>query len=51
MGEGVNLSFQGLIVLTLDLEFGLQFLDEQFQAGDFAAQPLDVGVAGGRTSW
>jgi len=38
--------FEGLVVLALDLEFGLQFLDQQFQARDFSFQFLDVGGAG-----
>jgi hypothetical protein len=51
VGEGVNLEFEGLGVLALDLELGLEFFDEQLEAGDFASQLLDVGGAGGRTRW
>ena len=39
------MEFEGLIVLALDLQFGLQFFDEQFEARDFSAE--FVGVAGG----
>ena len=28
VGEGADLRFQSLIVLALDLQFGLEFLDE-----------------------
>src|SRR5258708_10920949 len=44
--QGCNVEFEGLVVLALDLEFGLQFLDQQFQARDFSFQFLDVGGAG-----
>ena len=46
MGEGVDLEFEGLVVLALELELGLEFFHEQFEAGDFAAQFLDVRGAG-----
>src|SRR5579871_4874369 len=34
--------FEGLIVLALDLQFGLEFFDKELQAGDFAAKFLHV---------
>ena len=42
-GEGADLGFQGLIVLALDLEFGLEFLYEEIEMGDLHAEFLDVG--------
>lgn len=36
--QRADLQFQRLIVLLLDLQFGLQFLDEQFEVRDFRAQ-------------
>ena len=32
------MSFEGGGILTLGFEFGLQFLDEKFEAKDFASQ-------------
>ena len=43
--------FEGLIVLALDLQFGLKFFDEQFQARDFGLEFLDVTAAGLRPIW
>ena len=40
-GEGADLGFQGLIVLALDLEFGLEFFYQHFEARDFDAELLD----------
>ena len=40
------MQFEGLVVLALDLEFGLEFFDQKFQARDFCFQFLDVGGAG-----
>jgi len=37
---------EGLVVLALDLEFGLEFFDEEFEARDFSFEFLDVGGAG-----
>lgn len=48
LGEGADVEFEGLVVLALDLQFGLQFLDEQFEARDFRAQFVDVGCGGSR---
>ena len=35
-----------MVVLALDLEFGLEFFDEKFEARDFGFEFLDVGGAG-----
>jgi len=35
--------FEGLVVLALDLEFGLEFFDEEFEASDFGAEFQGVG--------
>ena len=51
MGEGVDLLLEGLVVLALDLEFGLQLFDEELEAGDFATKFLHVGGARRRTRW
>ena len=40
------MEFKGLVVLALDLEFGLQFLDKEFEARDLGFEFLDVGGAG-----
>ena len=47
----MDLGFEGLVVLALDLELGLEFFHQHFEAGDFDAKFLDVG--GGRcgASW
>src|SRR5215467_2186722 len=45
-GERFYMKFEGLIVLTLDLELRLQLLDQQLKTGDFSFQLLEV--AGGR---
>jgi len=34
----LELGFQGLVVLALDLEFGLEFFDEEIEARDFGAE-------------
>jgi len=50
----VDLGFQGLVVLAFDLEFGLELLDEQFEARDFGAKFLSVAAgyrAGGSVNW
>jgi hypothetical protein len=39
------MEFEGLVVLALDLEFGLQLLDEEFEARNFGLEFLDVGGA------
>jgi len=45
VGQVVDLGFQGLVVLAFDLEFGLEFLDQKFEARYFGAEFLRV-VAG-----
>jgi len=45
VGQVVDLGFQGLVVLAFDLEFGLEFLDQEFEARYFGAEFLRV-VAG-----
>jgi hypothetical protein len=37
-----------LVVLALDLQFGLEFFDEQVQVGNLDAQLLDIGSRGSR---
>jgi hypothetical protein len=34
--------FEGLVVLALDLEFGLKLLDQEFEDGYFSAKFVDV---------
>jgi hypothetical protein len=43
VGEVVELGFEGLVVLALDLELGLEFLDQEFEARDFGAEFQGVG--------
>ena len=50
MSQVVDLGFQGLVVLALDLEFGLEFLYEEFEARDFGAEFLGVAT-GYRARW
>lgn len=38
--EGLDLGFQRLVVLALDLKFGLEFLHEELQTRNFYAKPL-----------
>src|SRR5579859_1495108 len=38
--------FEGLIVLALDLQLGLELLDEQLKTGDFGFELDDVGTGG-----
>ena len=45
-GQGFYVQFEGLIVLALDLELGLQFFDQQFEARDFGFEFLDIGGTG-----
>jgi len=40
--------FEGLVVLALDLEFGLQFLDQKFEDGNLRAEFVNVGGGCGR---
>ena len=42
----MDVEFQGLVVLAFDLEFGLEFFDQEFEARDFSAEFVNVG--GGR---
>jgi hypothetical protein len=35
--------FEGLVVLALDLEFGLQFLHQKFEDGNLRAEFVNVG--------
>ena len=35
--EGANLGFERLVVLPLDLQFGLEFLDQQVQVSNLDA--------------
>jgi hypothetical protein len=44
--QGLQLCFEILVILALDLELGLEFLDQQVEARDFGAKLEDV--AGGR---
>ena len=37
-GQGVELGFEGLVVLALDLEFGLEFFHQEIEARDFGAE-------------
>jgi len=50
VGEGVELEFEGLVVLALDLELGLEFFYQEFEARDFGAELGGVG-ADRRTHW
>ena len=43
IGESADLGFQGLVVLALDLEFGLEFFNEKIEVSDLHAEFLDVG--------
>lgn len=48
VGEGADLGLESLIVLAFDLQFRLEFLDEQVQMRNFNAQLLNVGGRGSR---
>ena len=39
----MELLLEGLVVLALDLEFGLEFFDQEFEARDFGAKFQGVG--------
>ena len=41
-GKCADLSFQSLIVLPLDLKFGLQLFDQQVQVGNLHAEFLNI---------
>ena len=47
----MDLGFEGLIVLALDLEFGLEFFHQHFEACDFDTKFLEVGGGGRGTIW
>jgi hypothetical protein len=49
VGQVVDLPFQGLVVLALELEFGLQLFHQQFEARYFRPEFLGI-VAGNRPS-
>jgi hypothetical protein len=38
VGQCVDLEFQGLVVLALDLKLGLKLFDQEFEASDFGAE-------------
>jgi len=38
LGQGSDLLFESLVILALNLKFGLQFFDEQFQVRNFGTQ-------------
>jgi len=42
--ERAHVQFERLIVLAFDLQFGLQFLDQQLQVGNLRFQLLDIGA-------
>jgi hypothetical protein len=46
----VDLEFEGLVVLALDLKFGLQFFHEELEVRDFGAELQCVG-AGDLAIW
>ena len=46
--EGVQLCFQRLIVLPLDLEFGLKLLHLKVKTGNLGAEFCEVGADGAR---
>jgi len=46
----LDLEFERLRILPLDLHFRLQFLDEEIEPGDFRTQFLDVGNRWSRTA-
>lgn len=46
--ESLHLLFQRLVILPLDLQFGLELFDQQFEACDFAAQLQEVARSGSR---
>lgn len=48
--ESLDLGFQRLVVLALDLKFGLEFFDKQLQSGNFHAQLLQF-VRGDGWPW
>ncbi len=48
VGEGFDLGFEGLVVLALDLQFGLELFHQEFEARDFDAKLVRIGAGGTR---
>src|SRR6184192_68180 len=42
LGKGTDLGLERLVVLPLDLQLGLEFLDQQFQARNFHTKFLQI---------
>lgn len=47
-GQRFYVEFESLIVLALDLQFGLKLLDQELETRDFCFEFLNVGGAGSR---
>ena len=45
--QSADVEFKSLIVLALDLEFGLELLNQEFEARDFDAEFLNFRGGGG----
>ena len=43
-GQVVDVLFEGLVVLALDLQLGLEFLYQELEAGDLRLELHDVGT-------
>jgi len=43
LGQSANLKLECLIVLPLNLQLRLQFLDEEFEVCDFRSEPCHFG--------
>lgn len=43
-GQVVDVLIEGLVVLALDLQFGLELFDEELEASDFGFELYDVGT-------
>ena len=48
-GQVVEVLLEGLVVLALDLQLGLELFDQEFETGDFGFQFDDVRAWDGRT--
>ena len=46
LGEGADVEFEGLVILALDLEFGLELLDQEFEVRNFCTKFVNVGGGG-----
>ena len=46
-GQVVNVLFEGLVVLALDLQLSLEFLHQKLETGYFGLELDDVGVCRG----